>query len=91
MSCIVTPKPPAPHAPCMRALASSYDSVLIRLSGHTVHPDKVCLTVSCVHTHPVQGLASPRTLDCNTCTPTQLPSNLCIGHTRSSNPGMLVS
>ena len=27
MSCIVTPMPPAPHAPCMRALAPSYDSV----------------------------------------------------------------
>ena len=38
-------------------------SVLTRLSGHTVHPDKVCLTVSCVYTHPVQGLVSPRTLD----------------------------
>ena len=25
MSCIVTPKPPAPHAPCMRALAPNYD------------------------------------------------------------------
>ena len=25
MLCIVTPKPPAPHAPCMRALAPSYD------------------------------------------------------------------
>ena len=25
MSCIVTPKLPAPHAPCMRALAPSYD------------------------------------------------------------------
>ena len=40
-------------------------SVLTRLSGHTVHPDKVCLTVSCVYTHPVQGLASLRTLDYN--------------------------
>ena len=28
MSCIVTPKPPAPHAPCMRALALSYDRAL---------------------------------------------------------------
>ena len=28
MSCIVTPMPPAPHAPCMRALAPSYDSPL---------------------------------------------------------------
>ena len=26
MSCIVTPMPPAPHAPCMRALATSYDT-----------------------------------------------------------------
>ena len=40
-------------------------SVLTRLSEHTVHPDKVCLTVSCVYTHPVQGLASLRTLDYN--------------------------
>ena len=40
-------------------------SVLTRQSGHTVHPDKVCLTVSCVYTHPVQGFASPRTLDYN--------------------------
>ena len=40
-------------------------SALTRLSGHTVHPDKVCLTVSCVCTHPVQGLASLRTLDYN--------------------------
>ena len=40
-------------------------SVLTRQSGHTVHPDKVCLTVSCVYTHPVQGLASLRTLDYN--------------------------
>ena len=28
-------------------------SVLIRQSGHTVHPDKVCQTVSCMHTHPI--------------------------------------
>ena len=28
MSCIVTPKPPALHAPCMRALAPSYDNLL---------------------------------------------------------------
>ena len=28
MSCIVTTKPPAPHAPCMRALALSYDRAL---------------------------------------------------------------
>ena len=27
MSCIVTPMPPAPNAPCMRALAPSYDSL----------------------------------------------------------------
>ena len=40
-------------------------SVLTRQSGHTVHPDKVCLTVSCMHAHPVQGLASLRTLDYN--------------------------
>ena len=39
--------------------------VLIRQSGHTIHPDKVCLTVSCMYTHPVQGLASLRTLDYN--------------------------
>ena len=26
MPCIVTPMPPAPHAPCMRALAPSYDT-----------------------------------------------------------------
>ena len=25
MTCIVIPKPPAPHAPCMRAVAPSYD------------------------------------------------------------------
>ena len=30
MSCIVTPKPPAPHAPCMRALAPSYDSYKVK-------------------------------------------------------------
>ena len=30
MSCIVTPKPPAPQAPCMRALAPSYDSTFVR-------------------------------------------------------------
>ena len=40
-------------------------SVLTRQSGHTVHPDKVCLTVSYMHAHPVQGLASLRTLDYN--------------------------
>ena len=40
-------------------------SVLTRQSGHTVHPDKVCLTVSCMHAHPVQGLESLRTLDYN--------------------------
>ena len=43
-------------------------SVLTRKSGHTVHPDKVCLTVSCMHAHPVRGLASPRTLDYNRAT-----------------------
>ena len=32
MSCIVTPKPPAPHAPCMRALAPSYDSYMTNKS-----------------------------------------------------------
>ena len=42
------------------------NSVLTRQSGRIVHLDKVCLTVSCVYTHPVQGLASPRTLDYNT-------------------------
>ena len=41
------------------------DFVLTRQSGHTVHPDKVCLTVTCMHAHPVQGLASLRTLDYN--------------------------
>ena len=40
-------------------------SVLTRQSGHTVQPRQVCLTVSCVYTHPVRGLASPRTLDYN--------------------------
>ena len=40
-------------------------SVLTRQSGHSVQPRQVCLTVFCVHTHPVQGLASPRTLDHN--------------------------
>ena len=44
-------------------------SVLIRQSGHTVHPDKVCLTVSSMYTHPVQGLASLRTLDYNSVCP----------------------
>ena len=44
-------------------------SVLTRLSGLSVHPDKVCLTVSCVYTHPVQGLASLRTLDYNSIRP----------------------
>ena len=34
-------------------------------SGHTVNLDKVCLTVSRMHAHPVQGLASLRTLDYN--------------------------
>ena len=34
MSCIVTPKPPAPHAPCMRALALSYDKEKASLSDH---------------------------------------------------------
>ena len=38
-------------------------SVLTRQAGHTVHRDKVCLTISCMHAHPVQGLASLRTLD----------------------------
>ena len=40
-------------------------SVLTRQSGHTAQPRRVCLTVSCVYTHPVQGLASLRTLDYN--------------------------
>ena len=40
-------------------------SVLTQSSGHTVQPRQVCLTVSCVYTHPVQGLASLRTLDYN--------------------------
>ena len=40
-------------------------SVLTRQSGHIVQPRQVCLTVSCVYTHPVQGLASLRTLDYN--------------------------
>ena len=38
MSCIVTPKPPAPHAPCMRALAPSYDTqTLGGPPGRTFH------------------------------------------------------
>ena len=38
-------------------------SVLTRQSGQPVQPRQVYLTVSFVYTHPVQGLASPRTLD----------------------------
>ena len=37
MSCIVTPKPPSPHAPCMRALAPSYDST-VRVDEDTARP-----------------------------------------------------
>ena len=44
-------------------------SVLTRQAGHTVHPEKVRLTVSCMHAHPVQGLASLWTLDYNRSVP----------------------
>ena len=38
MSCIVTPEPPAPHAPCMRALAPSFDMNVVTTLSYPQKP-----------------------------------------------------
>ena len=48
MSCIVTPKPPAPHAPCMRALAPSYDTCMRALAPSYDSPDCRVKTLDCM-------------------------------------------
>ena len=68
-------------------------SFLTRQSGHTVHPDKVCLTVSCMHKHPVQGLASLRTLDynmyrCNEHSAEHVAFSMCPGASRPTNEAL---
>ena len=53
MSFIVTPKPPALHAPCMRALAPSYDSIVVGCwVGHPA-AQAIAVQVCRIHMEPL--------------------------------------